>query len=317
MDVYEALNEYFNLKEDYELEINIFKKAVNKQTKLSNKDKRKKYMTYKPRCINCKNPKGTIFKTTYFVQTSETNPYREFSATCGNIANPCNLNIVIQIGNTEQLPDMLEHIENQIKEEKMLIIDDKNKLLFGYITTEDALENFEEIKETIGFYNSIYELYLEEYYKIIENDDKNKELTKLISQTYIHINEIKTQIEIMNKTKNLQIAEQVVATYINILKPMMDTIKMLKYNENYVWLHSDTGTYQLIQNKYSIEKLSYTSFTNKIVAFTIGDRSIDFTLNPALQPPLEEAEDVEEAEDIEDVEAEDVEEEVGEVEEDE
>ena len=80
---------------------------------------------------------------------------------------------------------------------------------------------------------------------------------------------------------------------------------MLKYNENYVWLHKDTGTYQLIQNKYSIEKLSYTSFTNKIVAFTIGDRSIDSTLNPALQPPLEEAEDVEA---VEDVEAEDVEE---------
>jgi predicted transport protein len=309
MDVYEALNEYFGIKQDYEHEIDAYKKAVNKQKKLSNKDKRKKYMAFKPRCVNCKKPKGSIFKTTYFGQTMETNPYREFSATCGNIANPCNLNIVIQIGSTEQLPDMLEHIENQIKEEKMLIIDDKNKLLFGYITTENALENFEEIKETIGFYNSIYELYLEEYYKIIENDDKNKELTQLISQTYIHIDEIKKQIEIMNRTNNLQIAEQVVATYTNVLKPMMDTIQMLKYNENYVWLNSDSGTYQLIQNKYSIEKLSYTSFTNKIVSFTIGERSIDFNPNAGVSEPLEVERRDEEEEEEEEKEEEEEEEE--------
>lgn len=300
MDVYEALNEYFGLKNDYEFVIETNKKAILKQKKLSNKDKRKKYKAFKPKCVNCHNPKGSIFKTTYFGQTSETNPYREFSATCGNIANPCNLNIVIHIGNTEQLPDMLDHIENQIKEEKKLIIDDKNKLLFGYIKTEDALKNFEEIKETIGFFNSIYEIYLEEYYKIIENDDKNKELTSLIRETYTHIDDIKFRIKTMNQTNDLRIAEEVVTLYIKTLKPIMETINMLKYNENYVLLHSDSGTYQLIQNKYSIEKLSYTSFTNKIVSFTIGETSINFSENEPRSLPLDEEEREEEGEGQED-----------------
>ena len=291
MDVNEALNDYFALKHAYGEELDIFKKAVNKQKKLSNKDKRKKYVAFKQKCVNCKNPKGTIFKTTYFGQTSETNPYREFSATCGNIANPCNLNIVIHIGSTEQLPDMLDHIENQIKEEKKLIIDDKNKLLFGYIKTEDALKNFEEIKETIGFFNSIYEIYLEEYYKIIDNYEKNTELTALTRETYTHIDDIKKRIKIMNQTNDLRIAEEVVTLYVKTLKPIMETINMLKYNENYVWLHSDTGTYQLIQNKYSIEKLSYTSFVNKIVSFTVGEMSLD---NEARNERLEVEEEFEE-----------------------
>jgi hypothetical protein len=105
-------------------------------------------------------------------------------------------------------------------------------------------------------------------------------------------------------SNNLQISEQVVATYTNVLKPMMDTIQMLKYNENYVWLDSDSGTYQLIQNKYSIEKLSYTSFTNKIVSFTIGERSIDFNPIAGVSEPLEVERGVEEEEEEEEEEVE-------------
>jgi hypothetical protein len=37
-------------------------------------------------------------------------------------------------------------MENDIKEYKNEIIDHKNKLLFGYLNTEEALERFENVK---------------------------------------------------------------------------------------------------------------------------------------------------------------------------
>ena len=68
-DVKETLNEYFKLKLQYETQIMANKKKIMNNSTLSNREKRREFLKLKPKCINCKRPGGTIFKTTFFAET--------------------------------------------------------------------------------------------------------------------------------------------------------------------------------------------------------------------------------------------------------
>ena len=269
-DVKEALNEYFKLKLKYETQNMANKKKIMNNSTLSNKEKRSEYLKLKPKCINCKRPGGTIFKTNYFSETDKEEAYRQHSAACGVIADPCNLDIKIQIGKVELLPNLLNSLQQEIKDLKNNVIDDKNKLLFGYLTTENALENFDELKENISFYTSLYEAYLENYNSIVDNDSKKEELNESITNSYIQIEQIKDCIKKMNETVNVQYARDAVNIYNTTLIPLLNKIRVLKYNENMVWHNDDTNSCTLIQNRYSIQNLSYSSFQNKVVSYNIG-----------------------------------------------
>lgn len=176
-DVKESLNDYFKLKQKYESEIAANKKKIINNSTLSNREKRSEFMKLKPKCINCKRPGGSIFKVLFNPEDSSNESYREYTAICGIISNPCNLKIKIRCGKTESITDILKNMEDEIKDIKNEIIDDKNKLLFGFLTTEDALDKFDYSKETISTYSSLYEDYLTTYNSIVDNEDK-KERTR-------------------------------------------------------------------------------------------------------------------------------------------
>jgi hypothetical protein len=268
-DVKEALNEYFKLKRNYETKImNNKKKIINNPT-LSNREKRSEYLKLKPKCINCQRPGGTIFSIVYFKDTDKESAHRQYKATCGIIADPCNLDIKIELGNVELLPDILISIQKEITNVKNEVISNKNKLLFGYFKTEQVLEKFEELKDDITHYSTLYELYLENYNSIVDNDEKNRELTESITTSYIQINEIKKCIQKMNETNNIQYAQDAVNIYTNILQPLLNKIRDLKYNETMVWHNEDLNTCNLIQTKYSIFNLSHSS-ENKVISYSVG-----------------------------------------------
>jgi hypothetical protein len=269
-DVKEALNEYFKLKLKYETQIKENKKKIINNQALSNREKRSEYLKLKPKCINCKRPGGTIFKIIFFDENDTDDSHRQYSATCGIIANPCNLDIKINVGKVEQLPNLLNLIQREIKELKDKIIDDKNKLLFGYLTTEQVLEKFEELKDSINLYTSLYEEYLENYNNIVDNDKKIEELNESITNSYIQIEQIKEYIKQMNDTDNYQFAIDIVNIYENTLIPLLTKIRNLKYNESFVWHNEDTNTCNLIQNKYSIQNLSYKSYNDKVISYKVG-----------------------------------------------
>ena len=266
----EVLNEYFKLKLTYETQQMINKKKIMGYSTLSNKEKRIEYLKLKPKCINCKRPGGTIFKVIYHAANDTDDSYRQYSATCGIIADPCNLMLKIDVGKVELLPDILNTMQQDIKDYKNKIIDDKNKLLFGYLTTEEALQNFEKIKEDISFYTSLYEFYLRYYNDIVNNDEKTKELTNSITNSYIHVEQIKECMSKMNETNNTQYAHDAVSIYIQTLLPLLEKIRHLKYNESFVWNNDVTQSCDLIQRQYSIQNMSYSSFTDRIVSYSVG-----------------------------------------------
>ena len=269
-NVKEVLNEYFKLKQKYENLIMVNKKKIINNTNLSKREKRSEYLKLKPKCINCSRPGGTKFITKFFPETDSDDSYREYSATCGIIANPCNLNIKIQIGNVQSLPTILNNYQSEIKNLKDKVIDDKNRLLFGFIKTEEALESFEKLKDDINIFSSYYEFQLESYNFIVDNDEKNLELNESITNSYIEINQIKDCIKKMNETNNIQYAKDAVNIYVTTLKPLLDKIRYLKYNEYSVFKNEDTNSCNLIQNKFSIDSLLYSGFKSKVISNVFG-----------------------------------------------
>jgi len=266
----EALNEYFKLKFKYETQIIANKKKIISNPTLSNREKRSEYLKLKPKCINCKRPGGSIFKINYIKETDTIDSHRQYTAICGIIADPCNLNIKIELGNIELLSNLLNQIQKELSDLKNNVIEDKNKLLFGYLTTEQVLEKFDELKDDINVYSSIYEKYLENYHFIVDNDKKKNLLNESITNYYLLIIQIKECITKMKETENVQFAKDAVHIYQDNLRPLMNKIRELSYDETKVWYDIDSNTCNLIQIKYSIQSLSYSSFEDKIISFDIG-----------------------------------------------
>jgi hypothetical protein len=269
----EALNEYFKLKTKYESQINANKKKIINNSTLSKREKRSEFLKLKPKCINCKRPGGTKFQLLYFDENSRPEFFdslREYRAECGIVADPCPLNIKIQVGKVELLPEILNFMDREIKTSKNKIINDKNKLLFGYLTTDEALKNFDDDKDSISLYSELYEKYLEAYNKIVDNDDEKDDLDRAITEHYILIDEIKECIKKYNDLDKPQYLTDAVEIYTTTLMPVLDKIRMLRYNENMIWHDEDTNSCRLIQNKYSISNMSYSNLEDKVLSFTIG-----------------------------------------------
>jgi hypothetical protein len=269
-DVKESLNEYFKLKQKYEAEIAANKKRIINNPTLSNREKRSEFMKLKPKCINCKRPGGSIFKVLFNADDSHNESYREYNARCGIISNPCNLKIKIRCGKTELITDILKNMEDEIKDIKNEIIDDKNKLLFGFLTTEDALDKFDYSKEAVSTYSSLYEEYLTKYNSIVDNEDKKRELEESITNSYIYINQIKDCVKKSDESGNKSFISDAINIYDTTLVPILFTIRNLKYNESFVWHNEDTNSCNLIQNKYSISNLLFSSFQSSVISFDTG-----------------------------------------------
>jgi hypothetical protein len=266
-----ALNEYYKLKNKYETDIMQNKRAII-NSNLSPQEKRQEFLKLKPKCINCKRPGGTIFSVKNFpYKEGETqSKYREFRARCGILADPCNLNINIQTGIYNFLPEIISSIEKELTESKNIIIDSKNKLLFGYISTETALKDFDDEKTIVDTYTSLLEEYLNEYIEITENSKKKLELDESLQQSYDTIEQIKVCIMQYNQTENTQFVNDAVDLYINTLHPLLEKIMQLKYKQSFVYYESNDNTFHLIQNKNTIKSLEYSSFTDKVIDFDIG-----------------------------------------------
>lgn len=274
-NVKEALNEYFRLKEKFEHDIQLNKRKIINNPTLSKREKRSEYLKLKPKCINCKRPSklGTVFSITYYAADDKTSAYRKFKSSCGDLADPCNLNIEINLGEYEPLDKLMSDIRNDINKTKNEVINDKNKLLFGLITTETVIENFENNKTYINELTSLYENYLDTWNDLIDNQQKKTELDDSLLQSYIYINQIKDSIKKMNETGDSQYAVDVANIYHKTLAPLLQKIRQLKYSQNLVYNDDSENVCKLIQKKYGLIDLLVSGYGDSVVAYDVGLRA--------------------------------------------
>lgn len=271
MSISEALNEFYKLKNKYESDYNKDKQKLIKNKALSWKEKRNEFKQLKPKCINCKRPVGTIFSVKHLGKENEDT--RELKAICGSLTEPCNLNITINPGTTYNIMTHIRELEKDNENYKNEIIEYKNKLLFGYTTTENAVEKFDKTKEAINDINFLLNFNYEQLFEIVDNKSENERCKKLQEELYIYIDQIKQSLKDFDSTTNVQFVRDAVSIYVNQMQPKIDELFQLKYKVNLVEYDESDGTYHLIQKKYGIANLEDNYVEPSVVSFVYGDVS--------------------------------------------
>ena len=247
------INEYYRLKSKYDNDNEKNKKKILNNKMLGMKEKKAEFKQLKPKCVNCGRPGGTTFASVISKDNSGAK-FRELRAFC-KATEPCGLNINIAVGNFENINDILKMIDGEIYTAKNEIITDKNKLLFGLITTEKALANFDLQKATIKDFTDLLETYLQIYIKITDDPETNAKLNEELEKSYLLIQQIKTAIKNFNETNSIEFVRGGVEVYNDELRPVLNEILKLKYKQNMVVFEESTNTYHLVQRAYSIKDL--------------------------------------------------------------
>lgn len=245
----EALNTYYKLKTAYENAYKVDKNKIIKMKDLSWKEKRIEFSKLKPKCINCKRAVGTLF------YTAKDKGERTLVAKCGDKSNPCPLNIAINLGYIVNLEKELANDEKTIADEKREIIIDKNDLLFGYITSREAVDKFENLKESYATTSTDYEFFLSVYNDIVDNKEKKDELKKEELELQVMIGNIKRMMKDFESSQNVQFVNDVVELYVKEMTPVLKEIMTKKYVSSSVEYDDSDNVYKLIQIPISAENL--------------------------------------------------------------
>ena len=273
----DALYMFYKLKGQYEYFIGLEKKSIIKSKVLSWREKRRMFKRYKPKCINCKRAVGTVFSVgKQSTKSSEDNNDNEndqndariLRAYCGDRLNPCPLNIEIA-SNLFNTKEYLNDEEDNLTKDKSEVIKYKNDLLFGYLSENEVVNKFEELKEKIKSETSNYEFLLSQYNEVVNNNEKFKKINKNTKEIYELIDTLRNTIDKYDKTDNLRYVDDAVTLYVNELTPKIKQNNQLKYKVEYVEFNEYDNTYNLVQLPYTVEDME-ASLDNKVVNLVTG-----------------------------------------------
>ena len=265
------INEYYRLKSKYDNDNDKNKKKILNNKMLGMKEKKAEFKQLKPKCVNCGRPGGTTFASV-ISKDSMGAKFRELRAFC-KATEPCGLNINIAVGNFENINDILKMIDGEIYTAKNEIITDKNKLLFGLITTEKALGNFDLQKATIKDFTDLLETYLQIYIKLTDDPETKAKLNEELEKSYLLIQQIKTAIKNFNETNSIEFVRGGVEVYNEELRPVLNQILKLKYKQNMVVFEESSNTYHLVQRQYSIKDLEMNNDKFETIVFDTSVQS--------------------------------------------
>jgi Leucine-rich repeat (LRR) protein len=221
MNFYEAVNEFFKMKDKYETQLYEKRKIVyESKSKISKNIGKKMAQQVKPVCINCNRPVGTIFSI----------KKGEYSAICGdvNVQTKCNLNIKLVGGNFSNHDSVLYMFKDEIEDLKEKIIMRKLDTLFNYVDERKTIANFkkelEDYNFTSGIYKQLYDKNIE-----LHNDPVRKELImKKENEVFKLMEGINKLLEEYTKENNKEILRNAVEIQIKELVPEMENLRRLK-----------------------------------------------------------------------------------------
>jgi len=251
---FEKFNEFYKLKTTYENQLDKYKARIIKDKNISWREKRAEFRKIKPKCIKCSRPVGNIFSIKMNKETGN----RHLKAMCGDLAEPCDFSIDYVVPETTLYTNNMTNFENEINNLKNDVIDSKNKLLFGYINSEDAVEQFDKLKEMINDSTSFLEYFIDRFANVTNNKTKIELMNSIkrdINNSYIY--DIKIAIENYNTSNDEQYIKDAVDIYVNILNPKLKELREIQYKKCFVEFNPDNGTYHLVQKKYDIEDIEF------------------------------------------------------------
>lgn len=277
LNVDDVLLEYYNLKNKYEKDY--YDKYV-KPIVLGNYSKLTKRQKFqelkKPLCINCKQPVGTIFKRKYYEEYNNKTEVIVFTANCGNILNPCDLDIEIHKSLRESYDKLIKKNNEELNKYQLEIIKLKNKILFlgkNDVNEKEYIDEFKKYKEAILYYSNIIGEYTEENITINDNPEESEKLRNLIiSLNQIEIMQFKDYIKKYMDNNDDNMLTNAINMYINEIIPKIKEIRDLKYKTMYINYDEDKNKI-LVQSKYSFEGMNfYDKDVDEVVKFIKGSK---------------------------------------------
>ena len=277
LNVDDILLEYYNLKNKYEKDY--YDKYV-KPIVLGNYSKLTKRQKFqelkKPLCINCKQPVGTIFKRKYYEEYNDKNEVIVFTANCGNILNPCDLDIEIHKSLRESYDKLIKKNNEELNKYQLEIIKLKNKILFlgkNNVNEKEYIDEFKKYKEAILYYSNIIGEYTEENITINDNPEEAEKLRNLIiSLNQLEIMQFKDYIKKYMDDNDDNMLINAINMYTNEILPKLKEIRDLKYKTMYINYDEDKNKI-LVQSKYSFEGMNfYDKDVDEVVKFIKGSK---------------------------------------------
>lgn len=262
----EAINEYYRLKDKYKTEYyENYVKPIVKSEK-SRKEKRIEFSKLlKPKCINCSRNVGTIFN----IVVNQNEDFKQFMAKCGDIQDPCPLDIQINYGLRESIQNFIKFGMSEIEKIKMTIIKEKNNSLFF---KKDVTQLFNEITNQLSISTEDTGRFIETNILRNDNPEKHELLRILIDEFGTEcILPFKQKITDFEETNDDSKIDDAINFYINEMIPKLTEIQALKYDINTVILDELTNVYTLKQLPNSLENNEdFDKENDKVVKFIRG-----------------------------------------------
>ena len=221
-DIKDAIEEYYRLKNIYEVKNNQEKRKILRDKGVYKISKKQALSALKPVCVACGKVGGTIFRQ------DKTKLY----AIC-NATPPCSLDIEIDRGAYEQITDLYKIVDKNFEDSRTDIIKTKLNMLFGYINEEQAAaifsaqkEDFDESQKEIKYFNNMFSNIIQcDRYKIPSLVlKKNIELIKIKIADYTNMYN--------DESGAPGIVGDIVEIYINELYPEVKKLRTLIYAKN-------------------------------------------------------------------------------------
>lgn len=269
-DINEILNEFYKLKDKYEKTYyEKYVKSIVRSENKSNKEKKREFSKLpKPPCINCQRNVGTIFS----IIANEDEVERNFVIKCGDIVNPCPLDINFNYGQRKTYEHMIQLYTEGLENVKQKIINEKNNIIFGYTPSNMANNIFQDLSTELKENTDFTGFLIEKNILVNHNPAKKELLNKLeveLQNTYIM--PFKNLVHKFSQQNNPDFIKEAVQIYVSEITPQLKQIQQLKYEVNFVEYNIDNSTFHLIQKPNSLENLQYGySSSDKINAFVKG-----------------------------------------------
>lgn len=259
----EAVNDFYQLKRIYEDDKQKLILKIITHPNKTKEQKKKAIEDVKLRCVDCGKPVGTKFSTKY----DEKKDGRMLTAVCGDMVSPCGLNIKIFCGNTETYGSLIQMLEKEIEALKTKIIDEKNKLLFGFISNESAVETFDDYKKDLAELTERLASLLELYSSETDNRDTKEAIYKVQEEICKDIYLIKDSMKKFEIENNLQHVKDAVEIYKYKIVSKLNQLAHLEYVSQDVAYDEETDSHVLIRRKTNMSSLELTLQDNKVIAF--------------------------------------------------
>ena len=236
----EAIELYYKLKNNYE---------QNKRDHYRNTHGKKSM----PKCISCRKHVGSKFTTT--IIQDDTFYGRRLSATCGDIKNPCTLNIQIDIDYFHPFKPMLDEYLKNIDKYKLEIIHLKNnKMFFDIDTISEFNTTSDKLKDIVKDYTITNQQFLESI--------KCKNMDPYYQELYEKIYANNQLLNRYIKDPKDELIRSFMENYINEIVPIQHKIRSTKYAVNYVEANKH-HIYNLVQNTNKLEDYLFPKDTSR------------------------------------------------------